>query len=45
MKYYSVHFPGTNQYSELDWQTWVVGMAPAMGKLHITALAHYEWEP
>lgn len=45
VKYYSVHFPGTNQYSELDWQTWVVGMAPAMGKLHITALAHYEWEP
>lgn len=45
MNYYSVHFPGTDQYSGLDWQTWGVGMSPADGKLYITALAHYVWEP
>jgi hypothetical protein len=45
MDFYSVHFPGTDQYSGMDWQTWAIGMAPVDGKLYITALSHFVWEP
>lgn len=45
MDFYSVHFPGTEQYSGLDWQTWVVGMTPVDDTLYITALSHFVWEP
>lgn len=45
MDFYSIHFPGTDQYGGMDWQTWAVGMAPVDGKLYITALSHFVWEP
>jgi hypothetical protein len=45
MNYYSVHFPGTDQNSGLDWQTWAVGMDNAAGKFYLSALVHFEWEP
>lgn len=45
MNFYSVHFPGTDQYGGLDWQTWAVGMEYLTGKLYISALVHYVWEP
>lgn len=45
MDYYSVHFPGTEQYGGLDWQTWAVGMERVDGKLYLAALVHFEWEP
>ena len=45
MDFYSIHFPGTEQYGGMDWQTWAVGMAPLADRLYITALSHFEWEP
>ncbi|HRQ24567.1 MAG TPA: hypothetical protein PLF42_14165 [Anaerolineales bacterium] len=45
MDFYSVHFPGSEQYGGLDWQTWAVGMSPVDGALYITALSHFVWEP
>jgi len=45
LNYYSVHFPGTDQNGNLDWQTWVVGMDSVDGKPHLAALVHYVWEP
>ncbi len=45
MDFYSIHFPGTEQYSGMDWQTWAIGMAPVDGVLYITALSHFVWEP
>ncbi|MBI3151214.1 MAG: hypothetical protein HYZ21_03725 [Chloroflexi bacterium] len=44
MNYYSVYFPGTDEFGGLDWQTWAVGM-DITGKPYITALVHYVWEP
>lgn len=45
MNYYSVYFPGTDEFGQLDWQTWAVGMENLAGKPAITALVHYVWEP
>lgn len=45
LNYYSVHFPGTDEYGGLDWQTWLVGMDNVEGKPYLAALVHFVWEP
>ncbi|GAB4571958.1 MAG: hypothetical protein Fur0017_22310 [Anaerolineales bacterium] len=45
MDYYSLHFPGTDQYSGMDWETWAVGMVYEEGKPMLAALVHFAWEP
>jgi hypothetical protein len=45
LDYYSVHFPGTDEFGGLNWETWGVGMEDVNGKLYVAALVHYVWEP
>ncbi len=45
MNYYSVHYPGTDEYGGMDWQTWAVGMDMSSGKPMLAALVHFVWEP
>jgi hypothetical protein len=43
--FYSVHFPGTEQYGFMDWHTWVIGIEYANGKPYIYAMLQFFWEP
>lgn len=45
LDYYSVYYPGTDEFGGLNWQTWGVGMDQVDGKPYIAALVHYVWEP
>ncbi len=45
MNYYSVYFPGTEEFGYLDWQTWAVGMDNIAGKPYLAALSRFVWEP
>lgn len=45
MDYYSVHFPGIDEFGGLNWETWAVGMVREEGKPLLAALIHYAWEP
>jgi hypothetical protein len=45
MDYYSVHFPGTDEFSGMDWETWAVGMTREQGKPMLAALVRFAWEP
>jgi hypothetical protein len=45
LNYYSVYFPGTDQYGGLDWQTWLAGVEIVNGQPFLRVLLHFEWEP
>ena len=45
MDFYSVYFPGSSDNSNLDWQTWAMGIDRVGGKPFLAALVHYVWEP
>lgn len=45
MNFYSVYFVGTEEFGNLDWETWAVGMDNVAGKPYIAALSHFVWEP
>jgi hypothetical protein len=43
--FYAIYFPGTDQNSQMDWHTWVVGVEYTNSKPTIYALVNYFWEP
>jgi hypothetical protein len=45
MNFHSVHFPGTDAFGGLDWETWAVGMLRQEGKPMLAALIRFAWEP
>lgn len=45
MNYYSVYYVGTEEFGNLDWETWAVGMDMTSGKPYLAALTHFVWEP
>jgi len=42
--FYSFHFPGTDEFANMNWGTWVIGVEQWQGKYFITYLVHFEWE-
>lgn len=45
MEYYSLYYPGTPEFSGMNWETWAIGMVRQEGKPMLAALVHYAWEP
>jgi hypothetical protein len=43
--FYSIFFPGTDEYGGLDWETWLTGIEYEAGRPYLSALIHTEWEP
>jgi hypothetical protein len=43
--FYSVHFPGTDEFGGLNWETWAVGIMRDQGKPMLAALVRFAWEP
>ena len=43
--FYALHFPGTEEFGFLDWQTWVIGIDDVNGAPYIYALTQFFWEP
>lgn len=43
--FYSIHYPGTQPSSSLDWHTWVAGIEYVDGRPYIYALMQLFWEP
>lgn len=45
LNYYSYYRPGTAEFAELNWGSWVVGVEQWQGSYYVTALIHFQWEP
>jgi hypothetical protein len=43
--FYSVFFAGSDEFGQLDWHTWVIGLEYSSGKPYIIALMQFFWEP
>lgn len=42
--YYSFHRPGTDEFSGMNWGTWVVGIERWQGEYYLSFLVHFAWE-
>ncbi|HAV77996.1 MAG TPA: hypothetical protein DCX53_11660, partial [Anaerolineae bacterium] len=42
--FYSIYFPGTEEFGFLNWHTWVVGLEYDNGKPSVYALMQFFWE-
>ena len=45
INFYSLHNPGTEPFSGLDWRTWLAGVEYVNGQPYLFALLNYQWEP
>jgi hypothetical protein len=43
--FYSLHFPGSPAYDELDWHTWILGIHYLEGVPYLYAIMQFKWEP
>jgi len=43
--FYSIYYAGSEQYGNMDWNTWTVGIDYVNGKPFIYALMQFFWEP
>ena len=45
INYYTFYRPGTEEFAELNWGSWVVGLERWRGQYYLSTLVHYQWEP
>ena len=39
--FYTLHFPGSDEYSNMDWSTWMVGVEYSEGVPYVVSLVHF----
>jgi hypothetical protein len=42
--YLSLHRPGTDEFAEMNWGTWVLGIEQWQGSYYLSFLVHFQWE-
>ncbi len=45
INYYSFYRPGTEEFAELNWGSWMVGLERWQGQYYLSSLVHFQWEP
>jgi hypothetical protein len=45
INFYTFYRPGTEEFAELNWGSWAVGIEKWQGLFYVSTLVHYEWEP
>ena len=45
INFYQLFKPGTEEYAQMDWRSWLVGVEYVEGEPYIFALIHFEWTP
>jgi hypothetical protein len=45
INFYQLFKPGSEEYAQMDWRSWLVGVEYVHGKPYLFALIHFEWEP
>ncbi len=45
INYYQVFKPGTEEYANMDWRSWLVGIEYVEGKPYLFALILFQWTP
>lgn len=43
--FYTLYFPGSDEFGFLDWHSWVIGIDYVNGKPYLYALTQFFWEP
>ncbi len=45
INFYTFYRPGTEEFAELNWGSWAVGIEKWQGHYYLSTLVHYQWEP
>lgn len=43
--FYSLYYPGSAEFSNLDWHTWVIGIQLVDDEPYLYAIMQFDWEP
>jgi len=45
INFINLYKPGTDQYGEMDWRSWLAGVEYVQGRPYLFSLINFQWEP